>query len=127
MRMSGRIYPGIQLQPEIIYKFMTKTVQKNLSLIGGLFFLAQSTMAPVASAAGFLTEGQPIYWHAATSADPIMFNDHGCAINYPIVKVAENTEITANFDRVIDNSEPSIQDVKNYVLNEIKKAGLNTR
>lgn len=118
---------------------MFKTVQKNLSLIGGLFFLAQSTMVPVASAATILASTQPIYWHAATSADPIMFNDHNFTDNTTVkVAIAAKPESfisnvigriegAVKVEKVIDNSEPTIEEVKAYVLGEVKAAGLNVR
>lgn len=118
---------------------MTKTIQNNISLIAGLFFIAQSTMVPVASAAGLFTENQPIYWHAATSVEPIMFDDHGSA-NLAIIKVIETAnskqtigkvikqiEESVSVTKVTDNSEPTIEEVKAYVLGEIKNAGLNVR
>lgn len=116
---------------------MNKTVQKNLALIGGLFFLAQSIMVPVASAAGFLADNRLSYWHAATSADPIVFNNH-TSTDSATVKVAENAnsnltiagilemiEGAVTVDKTADNSEPTLQEVKDYVLGEIKKAGLS--
>ncbi len=117
---------------------MRKTVQNNLSLIGGLFFLAQSMMVPVASAATNLADNQAIYWQAATSADPIMFNGQNAAVSSikvtdsasadsTVAKVIEETDQNVSIGKVIDNYQPSISDVKKYVLGEIKKAGLNVR
>jgi len=102
---------------------MNKTIQKHASLVGGLFFLAQSTMVPVASAAGILTDNSPIYWHAATSADPIIFNSHKSVDSE--IKVIASAESASSINKVIDNSDPTVQEVKDYVLGEIKKAGLN--
>lgn len=118
---------------------MNKTIQKHISLIGGLFFLAQSAMVPAATAAGFMTTNQSIYWNAATSAEPIIFNDdrfiaesadkviENAASGYSIGSVIERANGSGSVDRVIDNPEPTVQEVKDYVLNEIKKAGLNAR
>lgn len=105
---------------------MFKTVQKHMSLIGGLFFLAQSTMVPMASAAVFLTQNQPIYQHAATSADPIMFSDHSLAYA-DAISVIDKPNQDSIITKVIDNSEPTVDEVKAYVLGEIKAAGLNVR
>lgn len=118
---------------------MTKTVQKNISLIAGLFFIAQSAMVPVASAATILTDYQPSYSQAATSAAPVTFNTptstYAEAIqvsdsndsNVIVGGVIGQAILATAADKVIDNSDPTIDDVKSYVLGEIKKAGLNVR
>jgi len=104
-----------------------------------LFFITQSTLAPAALAADSLTDSQPLYHNAATSAEPIIFNNSDAIVNFlvGIVKndnisvavknVLEITEKTQNADKVIDNPEPTAEDIKAYVLREIKKAGLNVR
>lgn len=105
---------------------MTKTIQKNIALIGGLFFLAQSILAPIANAASILGDNRVLYQHAATSADPIIFNNHNPADN-GLINVVEYIDYSAAITEVIDNSEPTLQEIKDYVLGEIKKAGLNIR
>ncbi|MFA5020555.1 MAG: transglycosylase SLT domain-containing protein [Patescibacteria group bacterium] len=118
---------------------MTKTVQKNLSLIAGLFFIAQSTLAPAASAADFSTDSQSLYHSAANSAEPVIFNGSNAIgsflaglikndnISVTVKTAAANVERTKNTDKVIDNPEPTVEEIKDYVLGEIKKAGLNVR
>jgi len=102
---------------------MTKTIQKNALVIGGLFLLAQVAVVPATQADVFVTK--PTYLHAATSADPIAFSQHSyweeTAIK--VVEAFGNTTI----NKVEDTPDPTTNDIKAYVLAEIKKAGLNAR
>ena len=114
---------------------MTKTIQKNLIALSGLFILAQTTMIPAASAAVLAAN---TYSQAATSADPIIYDNHIAADN-SLVSVSEDSdgltiksvakELTdlVSIGKVVDNPNPTKEEIKSYVLNEAKKLGLNTR
>lgn len=81
-------------------------------VLGGLFLLIQTISAvPAAEAAQpansvSLGADQPLYLHAATSAEPIIFHARSAS----------------GFQ---ENIPASINEIKTYVLGEIKKAGLN--
>lgn len=117
---------------------MTKTVQNYTPYIVGLFFIAQSVIAPAASAASLMPYGQSIYGHAATSADPIIFDSHamadGASISVKTIEaLATIKNVIAHIEgevyvgEDIDNSKESIDKIKAYVYEELVKAGLNPR
>lgn len=119
---------------------MTKTVQNYTPYIVGLFFIAQSTIAPVAYASTLVPYSQSIYGHAATSADPIIFDNHEnedksvvtVKTGEPMTMIKEviahiEGQVNVADNEEIDNSETTIDEVKAYVYEELRKAGLNTR
>ena len=101
------------------------TIHKNLLVLGGLVFLFQISLVPVAQAAGLFDQGEIAYATAATSADPVIYT-HDKEDNV-IVKVVQTVEDTIALNKVLDEPEPTKEQVKEYVLNEAKKAGLNPR
>ncbi|MFA5124646.1 MAG: transglycosylase SLT domain-containing protein [Patescibacteria group bacterium] len=102
-----------------------KTIQKNTLVLGGLVFLLQISLVPMAQAAGLFDQGEIAYATAATSAEPVIYN-HDREDNV-IIRVTKTVEDTIALNKVIDEPEPTMEQVKEYVLNEAKKAGLNTR
>ena len=105
---------------------MIKTIQKNMLVLGGLLVLTQASFfAPAARAAVILPENSPIYLHAATSAVPIVYGRNSQATLANIGN-ALNKANTAVQDVTADIN-PTIDQIKGYVLAEAKKAGLNTR
>lgn len=90
---------------------MKKTIQKNIVVLSGLFLLIQNTLIPAAATAA-TTYGNGVYAQAATSSEPIMFDEH---INSSAETVTEE-----------ESAEPTTEEIKAYVLNEAKKLGLST-
>lgn len=118
---------------------MNKTIQKNFAAISGLFLLAQNIMIPTALAAGVSFNGYTSYSHAATSAEPIVFDKHingtettltvsDKSDGFTIKSVISDLEnMTVSAGKVVDNPNPTKEEIKAYVLNEAKKLGLNAR
>jgi len=79
---------------------------------------------------------QPIYMHAATSADPIVYSRKTISVPLTVKESSSHGAITAVIDKieanisvkkVEDNLEPTLDQIKNYVRAESQKAGLNSR
>jgi hypothetical protein len=104
---------------------MTKTIQKNALVIGGLFLLAQVAIVPVTRADVFVSK--PTYLHAATSADPITFTlGQHLTLGETAIRVTEAWK-NVTIGKVEDLPEPTAEDIRTYVLAEVKRAGLNAR
>lgn len=99
-----------------------KAIQKNMLVLGGLLLLVNFT-TPAALAATWLTMPTTTYITAATSADPIIFNHEAIPTNIAIT-VDDQSDHTA-VAKVKDNFAPLVVDIKTYVRNEARKAGLS--
>ncbi len=80
---------------------------------------------PAALAATWLTVPTTTYITAATSADPIIFNHDATTTDIAIT--VDDQADKAVVTKVEDNFIPSLEDIKSYVRNEAKKAGLSIR
>lgn len=110
-----------------------KTIQKNLLVLGGLLFVLNYNIS-AAQAMDFSDLLQPIYLHAATSADPIVYSHKTDNISIEVKDSSNHGIITSVIDaieanisvrKVEDNLNPTLDQIKNYVRVEAKKAGLN--
>lgn len=105
-------------------------------VLGGLLFLLNYNL-PAAQSFSFSNLAsltKPLYMHAATSADPIVYT-HKNEVDALEVKEAENHGVIANVidnleekisvRKVEDNLDPTLEQMKDYVRQEAKQAGLN--
>lgn len=112
-----------------------KTIQKNILTLVGLLFVLNYNISAV-QAMDFSGLLQPIYLHAATSAEPIVYSRKAeqapiavkeSSVHGAITSVIDTIETNISVRKVEDNLEPTLDQIKDYVRAEAKKAGLNSR
>lgn len=106
-----------------------QTIQKKLLVTVGLLFLAQTIVAP-AQAISFLPDlnNTSMYLQASTSDKSLIFNAKSETDKSIVVKDNVDADLKVKVGTGAVVSEPAtIEQIKEYVLSEAVKAGLNPK